>query len=275
MQENVTVVTENSDQKFAEWLAVARYCPKHPRTRLVPGARKRLNLFDRMRNMGEIENDTVFKETFGCPACRRAYALYPPEFIQAGFDTFETNTDEQVASLAVSRAYVEQVNKLGVGFLVFVGMPGTGKTRHSANIVGELREINALYVRQGELINALRATYGLDKYEYDEFDRKIGLIKTPLQITQAAEMFVLDEIGCTAPANDERMLLDELLKHRYEQKKPTILISNLPLKQLNEFLGQAIADRIHQATGGGNFIFTFKGESYRRSAGENYLRGND
>jgi len=69
-------------------------------------------------------------------------------------------------------------------------------------------------------------------------------------------------------------LLDELLKHRYDAGKPTILISNLPLDQLKEFLGDALTDRVKHATGNGKFILQFKGESYRRSAGENYLTGN-
>jgi DNA replication protein DnaC len=202
------------------------------------------------------------------------YALYPAEFIQSRFETFAANTNERAASLALARDYANQVNRHGGGFLVFVGMPGTGKTRLSANIVGQLCHVTGLYVRQGELINALRATYGRDKYEYDSDGRRREM-QTPLHITQSASLLILDEIGCTTPANDERMLLDELLKYRFEQHKPTILISNLPLKVLNEFFGDAVSDRIHQATGGGKYIFTFKGESYRRGAGDKYLRGPD
>ena len=90
---------------------------------------------------------------------------------------------------------------------------------------------------------------------------------------------MLDEIGCNPFANDERLLLDELLKHRYEQRKPTILISNLPLTGPpaapgpKQFLGDALTDRIKEATGNGKFIIQFSGESYRRTMGEDYLAG--
>ena len=92
-------------------------------------------------------------------------------------------------------------------------------------------------------------------------------------MTHDVSFLVLDEIGCTTMANDERLLLDELLKHRYEQRKPTVLISNLPLDPLKEFLGNALADRIGHATGNGRFIIQFSVASFRRSDGENYLDG--
>jgi DNA replication protein DnaC len=90
---------------------------------------------------------------------------------------------------------------------------------------------------------------------------------------------VLDEIGCLPLASDEKLFLDELFKHRYEHRGPTILISNLPLTGthdapgLKEFLGDALTDRIKEATGNGKFIVQFFGESYRRSTRESYLEG--
>ncbi len=95
----------------------------------------------------------------------------------------------------------------------------------------------------------------------------------PLDNVQKVRFLVLDEIGCTALANDERLLLDELLKYRFEHRKPTILISNLPLigafdkPGLKEFLGDALTDRIKEATGNGKFIVQFAGESYLAGLG--------
>ena len=211
-----------------------------------------------------------FQAAFYCPACRCALALCPPEFVETDFKTFDVSTKERAAALVKARDFVSQVNRHGCGFALFVGKPGTGKTRLACNIIGELESHTGLYIRLAELIAALRATYGRDRCEYDD-EGEIIVPETPLEISQRARFLVLDEIGCTAPANDERMFLDELLKHRYERRKPTILISNLPLDQFKEFLGHALADRIHQATGSGKFILQFDGESFRRTAGEAYL----
>lgn len=40
-----------------------------------------------------------------------------------------------------------------------------------------------------------------------------------------------------------------------------------------EFLGGALTDRVKEATGNGKFIVQFSGESYRRTTGDNYLKG--
>ena len=132
------------------------------------------------------------------------------------------------------------------------------------------------YVRQGQLTCALRAAYNhkevvLRRGGSDEDEAETP--PTVLEIVQQVRFLVLDEIGCHSLANDERLLLDELIKHRYEQNKPTILISNLALDQLKEFLGDAPSDRIACATGNGKFVLQFSGESYRRTVKEDYLSG--
>ena len=201
-------------------------------------------------------------------------------FTDTTFETFDTSTKERVDSLARCREFAAQVNQHGCGFALLVGGPGTGKTRLACNVVRVLENRDALYIRQGELTCELRATYGrkdvfLHRSRRQENDDEDGGDDppSPLEIVRKVRFLVLDEIGCTALANDERLLLDELLKHRYEQRKPTILISNLALDVLQEFLGDAPYDRIRHASGGGKFILQFNGESYRRGSGENYLWG--
>lgn len=264
----------------------------------------------------EKPGEFIFIAAFSCFACRVEHARCPPEFHETSYETFDTSTSERAAALAKAREFAAYVNARGCGFAQFVGRPGTGKTRLACNIIRELQNRVALYVRQGELTVALRATYGRkDRAQRhyavnqelaevndeissrddlvqpvsaellqrrDELKQELILCRSqqqPLQQVQETGFLVLDELGCTALANDERLMLDEVLKHRYEHRKPTILISNLPLAGkpdnpgLKEFLGDALTDRIREATGNGKFIVQFSGESYRRTAGESYLAG--
>ncbi len=221
----------------------------------------------------------VFRAAFHCPICRCIYALFPPEFHHANFGTFDTSTAERANALKCCRQFADQINQVGNGFAVLVGNTGNGKTRLAASILAALDNVDALYVRQGQLTIELRAAYGRKdvfihnrKATRDE-DEDDDEPPTILEIVQSVRVLVLDELGCSPLANDERLLLDELLKHRYEQRKPTILISNLALDQLKEFLGDALADRIKHATGNGRFILQFDGESFRRATGEDYLAG--
>jgi DNA replication protein DnaC len=291
------------EAQFAQWLdsLAPQTCQQHKHTRLLldDTATRRASLsrddseswYARYED-GDLPNAEAreklypFEAIFRCPACCCAFALCPPEFHQTSFETFDTSTDEQTNSLALCHEFAAQVNKNRCGFALLVGRTGTGKTRLACNIVRVLENRDALYVRQGTLTCALRATYRrkevfLHSPQWRNEDNEAGDDNppTPLDIVQKVRFLVLDEIGCTALAGDERLLLDELLKHRYEQRKPTILISNLPLTGtldkpgLKEFLGDALTDRIREATGNWKFIVQLSGESYRRTTGENYLDG--
>lgn len=280
---------ESAETRFEAWLAgytaEPRFCRRHPHTRLVvdrgachnwPASKERqTHDYDPWAEPQVEPGIFHFRAALRCPACRLAHALCPPEFRETTFATFATDTKERADALARCRDFVEQATQHGCGFMLVVGLPGTGKTRLACNVVRELDDGDALYVRQGELTTALRATYGHKEVilhkprasgEYEDTPPP-----SPLEVVQEVRFLVLDEIGCNALANDERLLLDELLKHRYDERKPTILISNLPLKELKAFLGDALADRITHATGNGRFILQFSGESFRRAAGEDYL----
>jgi len=281
---------ESAEGRFAAWLptktAGTHFCSRHPATQLVlnlaqSGIRNAYN--DDECSIGSWENREIvagvfnFKAELDCPACRCHYASCPSEFHESSFDTFDTSNQERANALALCREFLAQINSKGCGWALLVGRPGTGKTRLGCNLVREWEKRDALYVRQGQLTGELRSTYGRkDVYIHkrersDEEDDD----ETPtlLEIVQAVSFFVLDEIGCTALANDERLFLDELLKHRYENRKPTILISNLPINALKDLLGDALYDRIRHASGGGRYIFQFEGDSYRRETGDSYLEG--
>ncbi|MSU58123.1 MAG: ATP-binding protein [Pedosphaera sp.] len=266
---------------LAEKLAVPRYCATHPHTRLVFERSDKGGIFKVYEELRygydphERPGVFDFRAALRCPACRCAYALCPPESHTTSFETFDTSTPERANALARCREFAAQVNTQRCGFALLVGKSGNGKTRLACNVVSELDNGDALYVRQGQLTLALRATYGRKDVFLHRRHDEAGDDEppTPLEIVQVVRFLVLDEIGCKSLANDELLFFDELLKHRYDEQKPTILISNLALDQLKEFLGDALTDRIKHATGNGKFILQFEGDSYRRTTGENYLEG--
>jgi DNA replication protein DnaC len=278
---------ETKESRFKKWVAEKTTerpcCSRHPREQLV------LN-DHRSWPTEAYENEDYpwgariiepgafhFTVELDCPACRCEHASCPPEFHQTGFGTFDISTPNRALVLGHCREFAALVKQHRRGFALFVGLPGTGKTRLACNIVRELETHDALYVRQGTLTIELRANYGrrdvyLHRRERRDEDDEDEEQPTLLETLQELRFLVLDEIGCTALGNDERLLLDELLKHRYDHGKPTILISNLPLNGVQEFLGDALFDRIRAAAGGGKFLLQFQGDSHRRATGEGYLR---
>lgn len=219
-----------------------------------------------------------------CPACVVGRARFPREFHQTSFADFETSTPDLAKSLKLCREFATQVAQQHRGFLVMVGRPGTGKTRLAANIVRELPHLPALYCRQQEATNELRATYGHREITFnhhpfrgdgDEAPPSAPAILTRLQ---SAKLLILDELFCAAPGKDEVTLLDEVLKHRFDHHLPTILLSNLAFANSDtkqgfmDSLGHALASRIALAAGNSRFLLTLKGPDYRSSGALDYLR---
>jgi DNA replication protein DnaC len=63
-------------------------------------------------------------------------------------------------------------------------------------------------------------------------------------------------------SDTEKLLLFDILNERYERRRPTILMSNLPRDEVSSYLGERVFDRLRED--GGEFI-SFTWESYRKS----------
>lgn len=72
-------------------------------------------------------------------------------------------------------------------------------------------------------------------------------------------ILVLDEIGRTLKREKEIEFLSYILRKRYDNKLPTIIISNLDRKTLLKILGEAVVDRLTEVA----TSIEFSGESYR------------
>jgi DNA replication protein DnaC len=60
------------------------------------------------------------------------------------------------------------------------------------------------------------------------------------------DLLILDEVGVQFGSDTEKLLLFDVLNERYEQRKPTLLLSNLALDGVKAFLGERIYDRLRE-----------------------------
>ena len=79
------------------------------------------------------------------------------------------------------------------------------------------------------------------------------------------DILVLDEIGMQLGTDSEHLLLFSLLNGRYEELKPTIVISNLTLEEVKKYLNDRIYDRLRENGGG---VLAFDWESWRQKGGK-------
>lgn len=133
--------------------------------------------------------------------------------------------------------------------IVMSGGVGTGKTHLS---VGLLKEVIAkggtgIFLSVADLIADVRGTWS-------------GKNADKVKLFTECDMLVIDEVGVQAGTDNERQILFSVINQRYNDVKPSILLTNLDPSAFKSYVGQRVFDRLKENDG--DFII-FNGPSYR------------
>jgi DNA replication protein DnaC len=168
----------------------------------------------------------------------------PERFLTKTLETYEAKIEGQSTAYQFCKTYAEDfadVKKIG-RCAIFCGKPGTGKTHLAIAI--------ALYViNQGawvgfstvqKLMRRLKDTMRKDseESESDVINRYVDV-----------DLLILDEIGVQFGSEYEKNSLFDILNSRYENRLPTILISNLSANEVKAFIGERVFDRMREDGG--------------------------
>ena len=165
----------------------------------------------------------------------------PLRFASANFDSYIETAQNRLAKKICQRyadKWLERF-KLGGG-LVFCGKPGTGKNHLAcaiANSVIENHQSDVYLTTVMRIIRKVKSTWGKDSDLTEEDAIKFYCSKSLL------------------------IILFEIINERYEQMRPTILISNLTEEELGKYIGDRIIDRMKEGQGA---VIKFDWESYRK-----------
>ena len=111
------------------------------------------------------------------------------------------------------------------GWLVLVGPSGCGKTYLAAAIANHCIENGypVFYITVPDLLDHLRSTFNPDsEIPYDEFFEQVR--NTPL--------LILDDLGAQSSTPWAKEKLDQLLNHRFGNQLPTVIVSIVPIDEL-------------------------------------------
>ncbi|MCP1376015.1 ATP-binding protein [Dyella lutea] len=171
-----------------------------------------------------------------------AAAEIPARFRDDSLENFNaTNAGQRLVHgvcCAYAKTWPEQLQK--GGGLLMTGQPGTGKTHLACAIAHAVMANHMSTVKYGtvsSLSRGIRATYGA-RSEKSESEAMADLVRP--------DLLIIDEVGAQSGSSHEMQLLFEVIDSRYRELKPTILISNLNAKQLEEFIGQRAMDRFSE-----------------------------
>jgi DNA replication protein DnaC len=159
--------------------------------------------------------------------------------------------------------------------LMFLGPPGTGKTHLVVAIARDLiqtKRAKVMFYEQRDLLKSLQGT----------FDSQGGQRESDIfGPVQNAEVLILDDLGAGRTTAWARDVLHDIIAYRYNEQKPLILTSNLPVGDdapsrrtsgkpieaplsLKDRLGDALISRLYEMCK----IVQLTGEDFRKTIGQ-------
>lgn len=127
------------------------------------------------------------------------------------------------------------------------GARGTGKTHLGVSAV---RALKGHYVNMEDLIYKVESSLNFKSPQTEE-----EIFKFYTEV----DFLVIDEIGRSLKREKETEILSYILRKRYDNQLPVIVISNLDKEVLVKMLGGAVKDRLDEVA----VSIEFKGDSYR------------
>jgi DNA replication protein DnaC len=179
----------------------------------------------------------------------------PPRFQDRTLENFVAENEAQQKALTFAKSYADEFNealKTGRSAL-FVGKPGTGKTHLAAGIGMNLLKKGhpVLFMTVMRAIRRVKDTWGKGRDESET--EAIAAMVEP-------HLLILDEVGVQFGSDFEKNLIFDIINERYENRLPTILMSNLPTAEVRAYLGDRVFDRMKE-DGGARIVFDW--ESHR------------
>jgi len=154
-----------------------------------------------------------------------AQAAIPARYKHCTLENFATESNPGLQSARLQAATYVKNYPGGLdrdrNGLVFAGPPGTGKTHLAVAIAQALleRDFACRFCDYRDLLKRIQATFD---------PANPATESTVVQPLLAAEILILDDLGVGRATEWAQETLHYLLNHRYSQKLPTIITTNLP-----------------------------------------------
>jgi DNA replication protein DnaC len=185
-------------------------------------------------------------------------AAIPKRFSGRTLESFIPRCEGSAKALSVAKEYAENFGDVESNGrnLIMLGGVGAGKTHLSVGIANHIMATGktALFTSVIGAVRSIKETYRRDSEATE--GSAIRKLCEP-------DLLILDEVGVQFGTDAEKIILFEIINGRYEDMKPTVIISNLNIEGLTEYLGERVIDRLRE---GGGKVIMFNWASYRRSA---------
>lgn len=227
-------------QVFGERAFFSKCCPKCAEEKEAERAKRELleqqRENERLR-MARIEKAGVSKRNLG-----------------KTFDSFNCDNEQQSRALSHCKELCDDViNKRIAKNTFMIGRVGTGKTHLASAIVHEITDKKTVcLVRLIEMMRELKDTWRKDSTVTEQ---------RIIDYYGSLDLLIIDEVGIQFGSDSEKMFMFDIINTRYDNIKPTVMISNLNLENIKANLGEQVVDRLRED---GGKVLTFDFESQRK-----------
>ena len=188
---------------------------------------------------------------------RLEQAGIPALFRDRTFENYEAKTPGQALAwnrfATFANLFTDHLKRGTV--LVGIGKVGTGKSHLACACANYLmaRGHTVYFTSTARLFTKIRGTWSRSSELTEE---------QMLRQFEQIDLMILDEIGLQRGTDDEQRTLHELLEARRLNCRPTILLTNLDMPSLKNYLGERFMDRLSES--GVSVVFNW--ESHRRQS---------
>lgn len=177
----------------------------------------------------------------------------PERFRDRTLESYRAGSDGQRRALAFADRYAQHFSETPGKSALFLGKPGTGKTHLAIGIALRLIQAGntAMFCTVMRAIRMVKETWRRNS-EMSE-DCAIKALTFP-------DLLILDEVGVQFGSDAEKLILFDVLNERYEQRRSTLLMSNLTAPEVSTYLGERVMDRLRED---GGEVIVFDWESFR------------
>lgn len=182
----------------------------------------------------------------------------PKRFLSKTLTGYQILSDAQRVVLDAAKMFAQEFQREGGHSgrcLTFLGNTGTGKSHIAAAIaLHVIKNCNgtARFTSVSEINRIVR-----ESKSYDASHTETEIITA----FGNYDLLIVDEVGIQSGTDAESRALFDVFNARYQNMKPTIVISNLNINQLKDALGERVIDRLKE---GGGLILGFNWGSHRQ-----------
>ncbi len=175
------------------------------------------------------------------------------------FDNYKVECEGQMRALSQARQYVAEFDG-NIASFIFSGKPGTGKNHLAAAICNELllHGKSVLIITVADIMSAMKETFGNRESSEEQL----------LNDLSSVDLLVIDEIGMQTESRYEKVIINQIVDRRSSSKRPTGMLTNSNLDEMNKLVGERVMDRMRL---GNSLWVIFNWDSYRsRVTGKEY-----